>query len=211
MIYLPIVLVGYLLGSIPWGFVLVGLVKGIDVRKHGSGNIGATNVVRIGGAPLGILAFILDAGKAALAVLVTRMLTDDPVADVLAAGMVVIGHSWPVFLKFKGGRGIAAACGGVGVLAPLAVGAGLFVFFVVVFTTRYSSLASLAGVVVAVIGLGIGMAVDHYSLVYLIFGFVLALFLVVRHGANIRRLVKGTELRFGYSDKRRKRPGRSSS
>ena len=210
MIYLIIVLVGYLLGSIPCGLVLVGLVKGVDVRKHGSGNIGATNVVRVGGAPLGVLAFVLDAGKAALAVLVARLLTDGPVADVLAAGMAVVCHSWPIFLRFRGGRGIAAAGGGVGVLAPFAVGAGLFVFFVVAFTTRYSSLASLLAVAVAVIGLGIGMAMGHYSLVYLVFGFVLMSVLVVRHSANIRRLVKGTELRFGNSDKR-KRPDRASS
>lgn len=184
--YLGAVL-AYLLGSIPFGLVLTRLAGHGDIRQIGSGNIGATNVLRTGSKKLAALTVLLDAGKGAAAVLIARALGPDMAA--IAAASVTIGHLFPVWLRFKGGKGVATA-GGVLLadLWPVGV-AALAVWLVVAVATRYSSLAALAAAVIApVLTWFLTREFQPTEVVAFI-----ALLVILRHHANIRRLVRGEE------------------
>jgi glycerol-3-phosphate acyltransferase PlsY len=180
----------YLLGAIPFGLLLTRLAGLGDLRRIGSGNIGATNVLRTGNKRLAALTVLLDGGKGATAVLVARALGPDGLgADlaVLAGAAAVIGHLFPVWLRFRGGKGVAT---GLGVWLALAWPVGLAAcatWLVVAALTRYSSLAAL---------LAIGAA-PLYALYFAELGVLLAVLIILRHHANIRRLVTGREPRIG--------------
>jgi glycerol-3-phosphate acyltransferase PlsY len=188
---------GYLLGSIPFGLVLTRAAGLGDIREIGSGNIGATNVLRTGRKDLALATLVLDAGKAAIALLLTRWLARDlPIQtelELTAGAFAFIGHCFPVWLGFKGGKGVATFFGVLfaGVW-PLGVLAGV-TWLAVATMFRYSSLAALCAAAVA----PIGALVAGFSWPQIIFGLVLALLIFWRHSANIARLRAGTEPRIG--------------
>jgi len=187
--------IAYLLGSIPFGYVLVRAFRKQDVREQGSGNIGATNVARSGGTKLGVLTLLLDVGKAYAAVVIAGHLAPG-VYDVQvgAAVAAIMGHIFPVWLGFRGGKGAASALGVILALSwPSAIGI-LLVFIAVFAMTRYVSLASMIGAASFPI-FGFYFVAQHTPMVK--FGFLFISFLIiVKHYDNIRRLMNGTESRF---------------
>ena len=181
----------YLLGSIPTG-LLLGKLYGIDVRKEGSGNIGATNLYRTVGRRVGVLTLIGDCLKGVLPVLAARQcgLASDQVALVGLAAFC--GHVFSVFLRFKGGKGVATALGVFLALAPLAVAAALALFVALMMIWRYVSLGSISAA--AIMPLAVFMLGG--SRVLVVVTLIIALIVIVRHHENIRRLFAGTENRF---------------
>jgi len=178
---------GYLLGSIPFGLVLTRMAGLGDLRKIGSGNIGATNVLRTGRKGLAAATLVLDAGKGAIAALICLALWNDQAA--LAAGLcAVLGHNFPVWLKFKGGKGVATTLGTILATAPLAGAATCLVWLLMAWRFRISSLAALTALALSpFIALSLGL--KSHALVFA----VLAVLSAIRHHANIRRLLQGTE------------------
>ncbi|HLT29203.1 MAG TPA: glycerol-3-phosphate 1-O-acyltransferase PlsY [Myxococcaceae bacterium] len=186
-------LLGYLSGSIPFGLLLARWARGVDVREVGSGNIGATNVVRAAGKGLGLLVLVLDALKGALPVSLTlRLIPGEPIAACVVGACAVLGHVFPVWLRLRGGKGVATAAGVLGVLAPWALLAGAGVWLVTFGAFRMGSLASLLGALAAVV---VAFSVATHSEVAWLTGFVCSL-IVWRHRGNLRRLWRRTEHRF---------------
>jgi acyl phosphate:glycerol-3-phosphate acyltransferase len=201
MLHVSVVLLAYLLGSVPFGYLVVRLRGGGDVRETGSGGTGATNVTRRAGRAAGILTLLLDAAKGALAVaLARRFLTDDFGVDwwvVAAALAAVLGHVFPVWLRFRGGKGVATGLGVFLSLAPLAVLCALPAFVLVVWATRYVSLGSMTAAAllplfVWLLG-GPGAGDTRPLLAAALAGAALIIFM---HRANIGRLLRGTENRW---------------
>jgi glycerol-3-phosphate acyltransferase PlsY len=206
-----LVVAGYLAGSIPFGYVLGRLVLGVDVRQVGSGNIGATNVARAGGRKLGIVVVLLDALKAIVPILVARrVLSDIALAGghglapgggppglveiwvVSVAVAAFVGHLFPIWLGFKGGKGVATALGIFLVLAPWAAGAGAAVYAGAYGLTRISSVGSLLGTAACV---ATTFALRGARSPVSWAGLALGLLIVLRHRENIRRLLSGEEKR----------------
>jgi acyl phosphate:glycerol-3-phosphate acyltransferase len=186
----------YLLGSIPFGYLLVLVFRHQDIRATGSGNIGATNVARSGAKGLAIATLLLDLGKACLAVKIAQLLLPGNRDLAMAAAIAaVIGHIFPVWLGFRGGKGVASALGVFLALTPLTALCILGVFVIVVALTRYVSLASiLAAAAVPLFALRFAAPMTPFTL----FGYIFIPVLVIaKHHANIRRLLSGTESRFG--------------
>lgn len=190
------ILLAYLLGSIPFGYLLVKIFRKQDIRATGSGNIGATNVLRSGAKGLGIATLLLDCGKAFAAVKIAQHLAPGNYELAVAAAVAaILGHVFPVWLGFRGGKGVASA---LGVFLALSWPAGLIVFgiFVVVFAlSRYVSLASI----IASASLPpIALYFIHQRTPIVVAGLIfIPLLIIVKHHANIRRLLSGTENRFG--------------
>jgi len=191
-----LVVLGYLAGSIPSG-LLLGRRAGIDVRRHGSGNIGATNVARSAGALLGVATLVADAAKGALPVLLARALDGRPAVATAAGVAAFVGHVYPVTLGFAGGKGVATALGVLLVISPLAVVSALIVFALTVLLTRYVSLGSI----LAAIAAPVAIAALGYPRSTLAAGVVMSTIIAVRHRENIARLWAGTEARFGVPKK----------
>ncbi len=187
-----ILAVSYFLGAIPFGY-LVGKAKNIDIREIGSGNIGATNAFRILGPFPGTLVLILDASKAALAAYLGQRFGGTEFLAILAGATAVLGHSYSVFMNFKGGRGVACATGVLLFLMPRIVLIEVIIWVLVVALTRYVSLASIT---VAVL-LPVLIWIEGLGPMYLIFGLALCVFVIYKHKPNIERLLSGTEHRFG--------------
>jgi glycerol-3-phosphate acyltransferase PlsY len=205
-LYLIVVSVAYLLGSIPFGFLLVWLVRKEDIRAKGSGNIGATNVFRSGAKGVGVLTFILDGSKGYAAVAVAEFLgrSQDPTRLnhlAIAAGLfVILGHMFPVWLHFKGGKGVATAFGVfLGLCWPAALSA-LGLWFAIVALTRYVSLASILAAV-ALPFLTLWLSPGRYGYVSGAVMFACCWIVIVKHRQNIVRLMQGTEHGFGASRK----------
>jgi len=198
----------YLLGAIPFGLLLSRL-KGMDIRTVGSGNIGATNVFRAVSKPLGILTFILDMLKGwvpawLFPLLAQRMASHatgpSPDLAALCACLAIAGHNWPLYLRFKGGKGVATSAGAVLGLAPLAVAIGLSVWVLVFLVTRYVSVASMIAAM-AVVGAGWMIYPRHDWLLPVLLT-ALGLVIVVRHTSNLQRLRQGTEHQFQFGRRR---------
>jgi glycerol-3-phosphate acyltransferase PlsY len=205
-LWLVSISIAYLLGSIPFGYLLVRIFRGEDIREQGSGNIGATNVARSGAKGLGVATLLLDLGKAYLAVVIARRLGGGNYdLEVAAAVAVVLGHVFPVWLGFRGGKGVASALGVFLALTwPSAVGI-LLVFAVVFALTRYVSLASIVGAATFPL-FGFHFVAARTPIV--IFGFLfIPLLVIVKHHGNIRRLLNRTESRFGTKSKPGPGPG----
>ncbi|MBI4887137.1 MAG: glycerol-3-phosphate 1-O-acyltransferase PlsY [Acidobacteria bacterium] len=186
------VAVGYVTGSVPFAFLLARR-RGVDLRRRGSGNVGAANVLRTSGLGSGLAALTLDALKGALAVIIAQGLTASPAAPVAAGLASIVGHTYPVWLRFRGGKGVATAAGAFAVLAPLAALVAAGVFAVVVSITRYVSLGSIAAAVALPAAAGAGDAPEPVILG----AFLTTLLVLHRHRANLARLVGGTEHRLG--------------
>jgi len=185
-------IMSYLLGSIPTGFI-IGKLSGLDVRKAGSGNSGATSVARVLGKGRGLLSLSADAAKGFIPVFVARKMGLDDTSVALIGTAAFVGHLYPIFLKFKGGKGVATAFGALLGVAPLAVLMLLGVFGVVVLTSRIVSLGSMAAALAAPFSLWI----FSYSAPLVAMAAFLAAMIILRHRANIQRLFSGTEPRFG--------------
>ncbi|HHX88083.1 MAG TPA: glycerol-3-phosphate 1-O-acyltransferase PlsY [Firmicutes bacterium] len=184
----------YLLGSIPFGYLAGRLVKQDDIRNYGSGNIGATNVLRLLGPAAAGLVLILDIAKGSTAVWLARALTGEDQYCLMAAMAVLVGHCWPLFLGFKGGKGTATGLGILFALVKAPVWGGILIFAgVVMGITRYVSLVSiLAAVVFPFLLWGF-----KYPPGYIYAGTAMSMLVIIRHRANIRRLINGTEPRLG--------------
>jgi glycerol-3-phosphate acyltransferase PlsY len=184
----------YLLGSIPTAYLLIKWLKQVDVRTVGSGNVGATNATRAAGRGAGLAVFLLDAAKGLLAVLVVAPLLLSPASPTaqLACGLAaVLGHNFPVFLQFRGGKGVSTTIGVVLGTMPAIAAACLAVWLACYLPWRYVSLASLA----AALAIPVAQWVAGHPWPELLLGAVLALLIVARHRANIERLLHGQERR----------------
>jgi glycerol-3-phosphate acyltransferase PlsY len=183
--------IAYLMGGIPFGYVLVKLSTGRDVRASGSGNIGATNVLRTTGRGVAVLTLLLDIAKGFVSVWIAAMLTDDdPWWTAAAALAVMAGHAYPVFLRFKGGKAVASFIGAFLYLTPLALFATLVVFVAIVIATRHISAGSV--IAAGLFPLGVWLIL-HPPAPVLMAALIAGAFIVVRHRANIERLHAGTE------------------
>ena len=196
-----VIFIAYVIGATPFGFV-AGKLKGKDIRKHGSGNIGATNALRVLGKPIGFTVFVLDFLKGLLPVLGTKVLVGKevfgselpdwlPIAVALAT---ILGHNFTFWLRFKGGKGVATSGGAMLALMPLAVVVALMVWAIFFLPTRYVALASIAAGLSMPVTVGFLLGVGE---VLFWFTVVLAVLVVVRHRSNISRLLAGTELKMG--------------
>ena len=200
--YLIIAVASYLLGSIPFGYLLVRIVRGEDVRQSGSGNIGATNVSRKSPV-LGMFTLLLDAGKGAAAVTLSHVVADrmgDKARGyeqlAVAALFAVMGHMFPVWLKFRGGKGVATGLGAFLLIAPMAVLIGAGIFACVLLLFRYVSLGSVVAVSIFPLLVWFTSQVGASAVALGIIGLT-SLMIVARHHENIRRLMAGTENRMG--------------
>jgi glycerol-3-phosphate acyltransferase PlsY len=185
------IVIAYFLGAIPFGYLLVKFTKGSDIRASGSGNIGATNVLRTAGKAVGVATLLLDIGKGFLAVYIAIRLTDNsPLWTALAALAVMAGHAFPVFLQFKGGKAVASFIGAFLCLTPLALLAALLLFVIGVARTRHISAGSILAA--ATFPFAVWMIL-HPAWEITLAAFVAGAFIVYRHSANIERLRSGTE------------------
>ncbi len=201
--FLWIAIAAYLLGSIPVGYLLVRIFRREDIRTVGSGNIGATNVLRSGGKALGAATFLLDVCKGALAVLLAAMIAGSVLPTVpqrnveaLAALFAVLGHMFPVWLHFRGGKGVATGFGVFLVAAPWAALSAITVFAIVCALTRYVSLASILGAASFPVFAWF-MVKGERPVFFIAVQAAVALLIIVKHHPNIRRLLAGNEHRFG--------------
>jgi len=197
--WLPFVIafiVGYLLGSVPFGLLFARLGGAGDIRGIGSGNIGATNVLRTGRKGLALATLLADIAKGCLPTLLALRLLGPDVAVVIGLA-TVLGHCFPVWLRFKGGKGVATAAGVILALTPLVLPVILVIFVAVVWASRYVSLGSCLGAVAAPVAawlMGAAQAAELYLM--------LALIIVVMHHGNIRRLFKGEESKLSFSSRK---------
>jgi glycerol-3-phosphate acyltransferase PlsY len=197
--FLIMIPVGYLIGAVPFGYLAGKLFANVDIREHGSGSIGMTNVLRTAGARVAIGVLLLDMGKGVLAVVITRLAFDSHGAEAAAALAVLFGHSWPVFIGFRGGRSTASGWGGLLILSPIAGLIAAIVGIPLIALTRYvsvgsigaASLGSLALVVLALTG------IFETPQVYGWYGIIGGALIVFRHKENILRLFNGTERKIG--------------
>ena len=204
MITVLLILIAYVLGSIPNALWVGKTFKNIDVREHGSKNTGSTNAARVLGPKLGIFTLILDILKGALptylgivlgADLLTRMTGIDKL-DIIVIGMAaILGHTFSLFLKFKGGKAVATTLGVFLVLVPYAILILLVVFFVIFGLTKYVSLASIVSAVA--LPITVYLTTRHIPLTVL--GIIIGLLVIIRHKENIKRLINGTESKLTFS------------
>ncbi|MCF7858194.1 MAG: glycerol-3-phosphate 1-O-acyltransferase PlsY [Candidatus Cloacimonetes bacterium] len=206
MLNLIIVLsAAYLLGSIPTSYIMGKIVKNIDIRNFGSGNVGATNAFRIMGVKIGIATLLVDIGKGFLAVkIVTFMISDPTNIMLIATGLIaILGHIFTIFLKFKGGKGVATSAGVFIALVPVPIAITLVVFIITVWISKFVSLGSiLAAITLLVTELIVNINNSFADIEMLIFVFIISLFIILRHKANIKRLLKGNENKINFKKNR---------
>jgi glycerol-3-phosphate acyltransferase PlsY len=213
--FVAAIIVGYLLGAIPFGVLLTRRYAKVDVRKYGSGKIGATNVLRTAGRRVAIMVVALDIAKGMLAVIFAGLIVGkNPLvvngigfgslsAQALAALAAVVGHNWSVFLKFRGGRGVATFFGGLAALCLPAALVGGEIVIIGAGLTQYVSLGSIAGVVGSYAVLVPLYIMNRFPVEYLFYALVGALIIFVMHRDNIARLVTGKERKLGEKAERR--------
>ncbi len=200
----------YLLGSLPTSILAGRVIAGIDIREHGSGNAGATNVYRVLGLGPAIIVGLVDVAKGAVAVAVISglevgtqsQISAPPSADlmrILAGGAAVAGHIWTIFAGFKGGKGMATAIGALAFIAPAALGAGLVVWLILLFTTRIMSIASLSAAITLPLASLVWITNPDGStnIEILLFSVILCLLIFYTHRSNIGRIIRGEEPRLG--------------
>ncbi|HHY77256.1 MAG TPA: glycerol-3-phosphate 1-O-acyltransferase PlsY [Clostridiales bacterium] len=185
-------IIAYFLGNVSASYLIAKLTKGIDIRKYGSGNAGATNVMRTLGTKAAILAFLGDAIKGVIAVILGNMVAGE-VGQIAAGIFVVIGHNWPVLLGFKGGKGIATTIGVMTAINPFIVAAIVPIGIIIIIITKYVSLASITGMII----FPIFMLITRQPTKLIIFSFILSVMALYRHKSNIKKLIQGTESKIG--------------
>jgi acyl phosphate:glycerol-3-phosphate acyltransferase len=198
---LLLILAGYFLGSIPFGIILARILGGKDVREHGSGNIGAANVSRVVGPVAGVFTLLLDAAKGGAAVWLAARFTENNASAMILAGLgALLGHCFPVWLRFKGGKGVATALGVFVELCPPAAFAALVLFLLVVAFWHYVSLGSLAAAAAMPLLIYFLWAPGHAPPLVISLGTLFAAALIFyKHDANLQRLVDGTEPKYSLS------------
>ncbi len=213
--FILIVLISYLLGSIPSGVLVSRRAAGKDVRRYGSGKTGTTNVLRVAGGKAAALVVIFDILKGALAVFFAGMIASTGegylilgsiglsrlAAQVIAALAAIAGHNWPIFLKFRGGRGVATFFGGLAALCPAAAIFGGEVFFIGAGLTKYASVGSISGVIATCAILVPLTVINGFPLEYLLYTLVGGTIIIAMHRDNIARLIAGKERRIGDKSK----------
>lgn len=195
----------YLIGSLPTSFIMGKVTRGLDIRQHGSGNVGATNALRVLGTKIGLFTLLIDIGKGFLTIFLARKFLPEA-SNLFFIGIglaTILGHIFTIFLKFKGGKGVATSAGVFLALTPLAVAIALAVFVIVVAVTRYVSLGSiLAASVLFLTELIINFTNSFSQLEFLIFVFIVALFIIIKHRSNIARLLAGNENKLSFKKNR---------
>ena len=201
-----LIVVAYILGSVPNALWIGKVFKGIDIREHGSKNTGSTNAARVLGAKLGILTLILDISKGAIPVALSLFMKADLLENITGISnldfimigiFAIVGHSFSIFMKFKGGKAVATTVGVFTVLVPKALLLAAVVFFVIFTLTRYVSVSSIT----AAISLPIFIFFLYGDIPYTVFGGIITILIIVKHKSNIQRLLNGTESRFTINKK----------
>lgn len=187
---LAVVIISYLIGAIPTGLIIVRLLSGEDIRRHGSGNIGTVNVLRVAGLATALVVLAVDILKGLAPVLLALRAGAPPSIVVLGGLAAIAGHNWSIFLRFQGGKGIATSFGVLLGLSWAAAAVAAAVWIVAVAVTRFASLGSL----LAVVSVPITLWRLRQPEEYVSFGVIAALFAIYRHRSNLQRLVAGTEL-----------------
>lgn len=212
--FIGVVLMGYLLGSIPFGLLISKRSSKVDVRQYGSGKIGATNVLRAAGRKAAALVVLLDVLKGALAVILAGLIVGQSylvvgdfglgvlVAQVLAALAAIAGHNWSVFLKFHGGRGVATFMGGLIALSPVAAIFGGEIFIIGAGLTKFASLGSIAAAVSTYIILALLVIMNRFPIEYLVYALIGTIIIIIMHRDNIKRLLSGKERKLGEKVKK---------
>lgn len=197
---LAIPLGAYLLGSIPFGLILARIFGKLDIRQQGSGNIGATNVTRVIGPGAGMLTLLLDASKGAFAVIFAERLSNYTALWMMTAALAaLVGHCFPVWLRFRGGKGVAAAAGIFAVLSPVALAGALLLFMIVLATFRFASLASISSAAAMPLLIYFLWAPGFAPPPTITFGtLAVTLLIIYKHDSNIQRLVQGQEPKFSF-------------
>ena len=196
--YLIAVPVGYLLGSLPFGLIMGWLVKRVDVRGFGSGKTGVTNVLRTVGVPAAVVVLLLDMGKAILAVVLAGVFSESHGVEAAAGLAALFGHSWPVFIGFRGGRGTASGWGVLFILSPVS-GLVAMVGLPVIAVTRYVSLGSMVAAASGSATLVVLSSTGRAPIEYIWFAVIGTTLVVARHKDNIRRILKGEERKLGQA------------
>lgn len=197
MVVALMVLGGYLLGSVPTGLIAGRLVRGVDVRDYGSGKTGFTNTLRTLGPIPAVLVVLFDVAKGAAPVLVGRALSDEPWAAALGGVAAVVGHNWPIFAGFRGGRGVATSFGGFLAIAPVAALIAIASGIAILAATRYVSMMSMVGTALGLGAMILWIANGWLSWEYLAFGVAVTAAVELNHLGNLRRVIQGTEPRLG--------------
>lgn len=190
MKFIITIIVAYLIGCFSSAYIVGRIFKKIDIRKYGSGNVGSTNALRVMGAKLGIFTFLLDVLKGVIAVLIGRLILGD-IGGLLGGLFAVIGHDWPVFIGFKGGKGVATSIGALLVLYGYITIIPLIITIVCIIITKYVSLGSMIFLVLTPISYAVFS--KPFEIEFFIVSLVLAIIGVIRHKENIKRLIKGNE------------------
>jgi glycerol-3-phosphate acyltransferase PlsY len=190
---MAVIILAYFIGSIPFALILARRWGGFDLRRVGSGNLGAANVMRASGVTAGVLVAALDMAKGAASVWLAARVSSDAAVPAAAGLAAIVGHVYPVWIRFRGGKGVATACGVFTVLTPLAVPPALAIFAAVVWLTKYISLGSVvASIVLPPLAYALGSPVPS-----VLAAIAASIIIVFRHRSNVLRLRTGTERRFG--------------
>ena len=190
------VVIGYVAGSIPSGWLVARLFHHTDIREHGSGRTGSTNVWRTFGVIAGVASFVGDTLKVIVPLVAMRLLLPDkPEGEAITAFAAIIGHNWPLFIGFRGGRGIVPGAAGLAFMVPPLMAVLWAIFLPVMFFSRYVSLASLTTVAVAPVLIAIAMLWVQVPMAYLVYAIVGGVLIIVQHRDNIARLLAGNERR----------------
>lgn len=200
--YFIFVPIGYLIGSIPFGYLVVRFVLRTDIRQVGSGKTGMTNVIRAAGPKVGIGVLTLDMGKAVLAIALPIWFTDTPGAHVGAGLAALVGHIWPIFIGFRGGSGVAPGWGGLFPLFWLSGVIGTVLGLPIVYLTRRVSVGSMVGATTGSLSIVVFALLGVVPLEYMWYGIIGAPLILFRHRGNIRRLLRGEERRIGQQGER---------
>jgi len=192
-------IIAYLIGSIPFAYLYGKAFKKIDIRQHGSGNVGATNVMRVLGTKAGLIVFFLDVLKGFLPVFLAQMIFSDTIEylPVLVAIFTILGHTFTIFLSFKGGKGVASAAGVFIAFSPYTFIAAITLFAIIVYFTRYVSLGSIIALIAITIA---NFLLPELSIYVKYFTLIVSVFIIYLHKSNIKRLMNGTENKFGIKN-----------
>jgi glycerol-3-phosphate acyltransferase PlsY len=202
--FIAIILLSYLLGAIPFGIIATKLTRGIDIRDYGSGKIGATNVLRSAGGKAGLLTLIPDVAKGAVSVMIAWLVLDGYAAQIVAALAAMVGHNWPIYANFRGGRGVGPYVGGMAAMYwPVALACGPGVGLGVAALTRYASLGSIFVVLSSFTAMLLMVLLGMQPTEYLIYAGVGGGLILFQHRDNIQRLAAGTERKLGEKAEKR--------
>jgi glycerol-3-phosphate acyltransferase PlsY len=214
--FIIIILMAYFLGAIPFGLIIARMIGKVNITEHGSGNIGSTNVLRTVGTKAGLLVLFLDVLKGFVAVMLAKVIMGESfimagsyplnwqVAQVVAAMTVMAGHNWSVYIKFRGGKGVAAYFGGWLAMSPIAVAFGAVILIATVFITRYMSRGSILAALGILILQMLLIVFFNTPSIYLVYSLLAAIVIIVQHRRNIQRLQSGTELKIQLRDNGKK-------